>query len=112
MEEDGDGLCCRACIIEVLDDHEKSVANNPVLKKLKCLVSEDEFKEILSYNEVMQHIEKDNNDGETIWKYKRIFGHEVPLNHRGKETSTMSRLNGRMGRSATSLYTQLQQMIL
>jgi hypothetical protein len=68
LEEDGDGLCCRARIIEVLDDHKKKVDNNLVLKKLKCLVSEDEFEETLSYNKVMQHIEKDNDDGETFWK--------------------------------------------
>jgi hypothetical protein len=57
MEEyDADGLRCRARIIEVLDDHEKNVADNPVLKKFKCcLVGEDEFEEILSYNEAMQH---------------------------------------------------------
>ncbi len=80
MEEDDDGLRCRACIIEVLDDHEKNVADNPVLKKFKCLVGEDKFEEILSYNEVMQHIEKANDDKETFWKYKRISGHEGPLN--------------------------------
>jgi hypothetical protein len=80
MEEDEDGLHCHARIIEVLDNHEKNVANNPVLKKFKCLVGEDEFQEILSYNEVMQHIEKDNDDGETFWKCKRISGHEGPLN--------------------------------
>jgi hypothetical protein len=80
MEEDDDGLRFRACIIEVLDDHKKNVANNPVLKKFKCLVGEDEFEDILSYNEEMQHIEKNNDDGETFWKYKRISGHEGPLN--------------------------------
>jgi hypothetical protein len=35
MEEDDDGLCCRARIIEVLDDHEKNVANNPVKKEVQ-----------------------------------------------------------------------------
>jgi hypothetical protein len=80
MEEDDGGLCFRARIIEVLDDHEKNVANNPVLKKFKCLVGEDEFEEILSYNKEMQHIEKNNDDGETFWKYKRISGHEGLLN--------------------------------
>jgi hypothetical protein len=58
MEEDDDNLCCRARIIEVLDDHKKDVANNPVLKKFKCLAGEDKLEEILSYNIVMQHIEK------------------------------------------------------
>jgi hypothetical protein len=80
MEEDDDGLRFRACIIEVLDDHEKNVANNPVLKNFKCLVGEDEFGEIISYNKDMQHIKKNNDDGATFWKYKRISGHEGPLN--------------------------------
>jgi hypothetical protein len=80
IEEDDDGLRFRARVIEVLDDHEKNVANNPVLKKFKCLVGEDKFEEILSYNKEMQHIEKNNDDGETFWKYKRISGHECPLN--------------------------------
>jgi hypothetical protein len=80
MEEDDDGLRFRACIIEVLDDHEKNIANNPVLKKFKCLAGGDEFEEILSYNEEMQHIEKNNDDGETFWKYKWISGHKGPLN--------------------------------
>jgi hypothetical protein len=54
---------------------------NLVLKKFKCLiVSEDEFEEIPSYNKEMQYIEKNNDDGETIWKDKRISGHEGPLN--------------------------------
>jgi hypothetical protein len=43
MEENDDGLRFRACIIEVLDDHQKNVANNPVLKKFNCLVGEDKF---------------------------------------------------------------------
>jgi hypothetical protein len=80
MEEDDDGFHFRARIIEVLDDHEKNVANNPVLKKFKCLVGEDEFKEILPYNTDMQHIEKNNDDGETFWKYMRISGHKGTLN--------------------------------
>jgi hypothetical protein len=70
MEDDDDGLRYRARIIEVLDDHDKNVADNPVLKKSKCLIGEEEFEEILSYNEVMQHIEKVNGDGETFWRYK------------------------------------------
>jgi hypothetical protein len=40
----------------------------------------DKFVEILSNNEVMQHIEKDYDDGETFWKYKGISGHGGPLN--------------------------------
>jgi hypothetical protein len=52
MEKDDDGLRSRARILEVIDDHEKNVADNPVLKKFRCQVGEEEFEEILSYNEV------------------------------------------------------------
>jgi hypothetical protein len=46
MKEDDEGLRSRAGVIKVLDDHEQNVADNPVLKKFKCLVGEDEFEEI------------------------------------------------------------------
>ena len=79
IKENDEGLRDRAHIIEVLDDHKRNVANNPFLVQFKCLVGEEEFEEILSCNEVMHHIEKNDTDGETFWKYKRISGHEGPL---------------------------------
>jgi hypothetical protein len=79
MEKGDDGLRSRARILEVVDDHEKNVADNPVLKKFRCQVGEEEFQEILLCNEVMHHIEKEDDDGETFWKCKRISGHEGPL---------------------------------
>jgi hypothetical protein len=79
MEEDDCGLCHRAWIIKVLDDHEKNVADNPLLKKFKCLVGEEKFKEILSHNEVMQHIEKEDDDWETFWKHKQISRHLIRM---------------------------------
>ena len=57
IKENDEGLRDRACIIEVLGDHKRNVANNPFLVKFKCLVGEEEFEEFLSYNEVMHHIE-------------------------------------------------------
>ena len=62
-----------------MDDHERSVSDNPALKKFKCQVGEEECEEILSHNEVMNHIEKDETDEEVFWKHKRISGHEGPL---------------------------------
>jgi hypothetical protein len=115
MEEDDDGLWYRARIIGVLDDHEKNVADNPILKKSKCLVGEDEFEEILSHNKVMQHIEKDDDDGETSWKYKRISGHEGPLNKNHsswKGDKYNVKVEWEKGRSAINLCTRSHQMKL
>jgi hypothetical protein len=54
MEQDDDGLRNRARITEVLDNHEQGIADNIELKKFRCLiVGDDEFEEILSYNEIM-----------------------------------------------------------
>ena len=43
IEEDDDGFWYKARIIEVLNDHEKNVLDNPVLKKFECLIGQDEF---------------------------------------------------------------------
>jgi hypothetical protein len=81
-DEGDDGLRSRVRIVEVLEDHERKTAENPLLMKFRCEVGDEAFEEILSYNEVMNHIEKDvdTDDGETLWKYKRLSGHEGPLN--------------------------------
>jgi hypothetical protein len=51
--------------------HWKKVPGCPALKKLKCLVGEDEVEEVLSHNEVLQHVEKVDDDGKTFWKCNR-----------------------------------------
>jgi hypothetical protein len=49
-----------------------------------CSVNDDDYKEILSYNELMNYIEKDeqqhqDEDGNGFWNFKRIVGHEGPF---------------------------------
>jgi hypothetical protein len=51
------------------------------LKKFKHLAGEDEFKEAVSCNKVMQHIQQVGDNEETFWKCKwRISGHDDHLN--------------------------------
>jgi hypothetical protein len=49
-----------------------------------CSVNDDDYKEILSYNELMDYIEKDeqqhqDEDGNGFWNFKHIAGHEGPF---------------------------------
>jgi hypothetical protein len=49
-----------------------------------CSVNDDDYKEILSYNEPMDYIEKDeqqhqDKDGNGFWNFKHIVGHEGPF---------------------------------
>lgn len=40
----------------------------------------DEYEELLSYDQVLQYITSHENDnGEIIWKFRRITAHEGPL---------------------------------
>jgi hypothetical protein len=49
-----------------------------------CSVNDDNYEEILSYNELMDYIEKDeqqhqDKDGNGFWNFKHIVGHEGPF---------------------------------
>jgi hypothetical protein len=49
-----------------------------------CSVNDDNYEEILSYNELMDYIEKDkqqqqDEDGNGFWNFKHIVGHEGPF---------------------------------
>ena len=73
--EDGENKL-RAQIIEEIQDHDKATKSNPEHIKFRCSVNEDQYEETMTYNEILQHIEKDT---EIIWKYKHISAHEEPL---------------------------------
>ena len=46
--------------------------------KFYISVNDDQFEEVMSYNEVLNHIESDE-DETIVWKFKHITGHEGPL---------------------------------
>jgi hypothetical protein len=43
-----------------------------------CLVNNDKYEEIMTYNQIMDHIEQSEEDA-IVWRFKRIAGHEGPL---------------------------------
>ena len=78
MEEQDDGQRFHARIVEAVKDHESDLASNPTRIKFLCSVNDDEFEEIMSHNEILSHIERDEEDT-AVWKFKRITAHEGPL---------------------------------
>ena len=68
----------RARIIEAINAHEDDVKNNPELLKFKCSVNNDEFEEILAYNDIIHHIYVDESS-DIVWQFKEIVSHEGPL---------------------------------
>jgi hypothetical protein len=49
LNKQEDGLRFRARIVEILDDQDSKVEDNPTRKKFRCLVGEDEYEDILTY---------------------------------------------------------------
>ena len=47
--------------------------------KFRCSINDDEYKEIVSYNELMDFIQKNMENDAIIWKFQKIVGHQGPL---------------------------------
>jgi hypothetical protein len=93
MDELEDGQKHRARIVEAVQDHEDDVATSPDHVKFKVSVNEDQYEEILSYNDIVSRLERDM-EGDVIWKFRRITAHEGPLglhhpNYKGSNYNVM-----------------------
>jgi hypothetical protein len=90
-KEDGQQHCAR--ILNVIDEeeickriseHKRELFRHPGHVQFICSVNDDDYEEILSYNELMDYIEKDkqqhqDEDGNGFWNFKHIVGHEGPF---------------------------------
>ena len=42
-------------------------------------MNQDQHDEIVSYDEILDHLEKEQDGDPVLWKFKKIVGHEGPL---------------------------------
>ena len=77
LNEREDGQRFRARVVRQLDEHEADLDGQPERIKFLCSVHDDQFEEIITYNQLLDYINKDENP--VVWKYKRIVAHEGPL---------------------------------
>ena len=69
--------------MERIDAHQDAAKCHPDLVKFKCLIN-DEFEEIVAYNDIVDYIEADEtNDGR--WKYEEILEHQGPIHPKHKD---------------------------
>jgi hypothetical protein len=88
-----DGQQHHAQILNVIDEeeickhigeHERELFRQPGHIQFVCSINDDDYEEILSYNELMDYIEKDeqqhqDKDGNEFWNFKHIVSHEGPF---------------------------------
>jgi hypothetical protein len=82
MDPKEDGQQLRARILQAIEDHDGNIKDNPTWIKFLCSINDDESEEIITYNEILNHIENNETEETTIWKFKRITVHEGPLTRR------------------------------
>ena len=88
-EEDGQRFCVK--IIEAIANNQHDLAERKENIKFRCSVDDGCYEEIVSYNDIIDHIENDQTD-HGIWKFKSITAHQAPYL---LETSLIWDLGGR-----------------
>ena len=83
MDTQDDGQKFRARVIEAINAHDEKVANNPELLRFRCSINNDQYEEILAYNDIVHHLYLDQ-ESENLWKFKEIISHEGPLSQNDK----------------------------
>jgi hypothetical protein len=66
-QEDGQRFC--ACIVECISDHESNVRRSDDHVKFQISVNEDEYEEIITYNELIDFIEKNQENDAIVWQF-------------------------------------------
>ena len=83
LDPEDDGQRFRGKIIEAIVENEQELNNHPDCIKFRCSINDEQFEEIISYNEIIHMIEKDETE-EGLWRFKSITGHQGPLSKSDK----------------------------
>ena len=79
-----DGQPTQLHIIEAIDDHLNSIENSSTNVKLRCSINNDNYEDILTYNQIMDYMSKGDDD-DIVWKFKDIVGHQGPLGKKHRD---------------------------
>ena len=78
MEEQANGEVHRAKIVQMIEDHESDINDNPTMIKFRLSINNDKAEEVITYNRLLDYLSKDN-ENDVVWKFRRIVSHQGPL---------------------------------
>jgi hypothetical protein len=88
-DAEDDGQRFRARVVRAVIEKEDDLKKGSEYMKFICEVPNSTVDEILTYNEIIDHIAKDNddidNDTEQLYKFRRIVAHQGPLQSSDKD---------------------------
>ena len=73
-----DGTRLRAKIVDLIEQFEGERDSHPDRVKFRCKVGDEEFEELLGYNEMCELIEDQVAEEDGTWRFIRIAGHTTP----------------------------------
>jgi hypothetical protein len=80
MDTEDDGQRFRARVVRAVIDKEEELKKGAEYMKFICEVPNSTVDEILTYNQILDHIERDNNDlendTEQLYKFRCIAAHQ------------------------------------
>jgi len=76
-QEDGQRFC--ACIVQAIEDQDAQLHGNAEWFKFCCSINNEQYEEILSYNEILNYMEQQDDNGTKLWKFRHIIVDEDPL---------------------------------
>jgi hypothetical protein len=76
MDPQDDGQCFRARIVDLVKDHQSKVRKLNHHHKFRILVNDDQYEEVITYNELMDFIQKNEENDAIVWRFWRIVGHQ------------------------------------
>ena len=79
MSPDEEGHIQQAKIFECLEEHEYKTTHKPEHIKFRVSIG-NHYEEVIAYNNILERLEADQ-ENPTVWKFKRIVGHQGPLSH-------------------------------
>jgi len=77
LDEQADGQCYWAKIVECVADHEERNQTDPEHVWYHCTVNDDQYEDIITYNKLMDYIQKNAENDKTLWHFKRISRHQM-----------------------------------
>jgi hypothetical protein len=75
-----DGQLFHVRIVEALNKHHDATVNNPRHIQFRVSINDDQYEELLSYNDIVDYINNDEQEeNNRTWNFKKITVHDGPL---------------------------------
>jgi hypothetical protein len=73
MDPQDDGQCFGALIVNLVEDHQSKVCKSDNHHKFCISVNDDQYEEVITYNELMDFIQKNEENDAIVWHFRQII---------------------------------------